>query len=366
MGTMDLVTKIQGREFTQFGKKILATQINFKVLESLFEVDQEVQRKIDPNRRSEIRQFILDSLDRGEGFHFSPFIFSARKGIYSVEDGYEFASGCKIYILDGQHRAAAISSALGYLKSMKEANEDIGDYQEVEKVRRQIEYLHGYPISMQIYLDLMQHEERQLFTDINTERREAHVGLVMQYDYRDQYTELTRQVAGRLVNEMEIDQKRSRLTNQNSAVTSLTIMRRCLIALFEGVLTVKTGDPYFRGCHRSKVPDISISFFRTWIKLFPKKMADRNKYVSGLSGIQMALAYTVFILIRKYSIPHQEAIQLLLTLKKQCSWKHTDPLFEHMYNSETGKITNHSTMTAIQNTAMAFFHKIASERDMAQ
>ncbi len=366
MSTMKMVTKIQGKEFTQFGKKVLFTQMKYRELESHFEVDEEVQRKIDTKRRSEIRDFILDSLENREGFHFSPFIFSARNGINPVENGFEFVSGRKIYILDGQHRISAIASALVSLNTDKEVKEEMMHYEELERIKEQINILREYPISMQIYLDLEQNEERQLFTDINTERREAHIGLVMQYDYRDQYTEWTRCVAKRLAEEMEIEQKRSRLTSQNSAITSLTIMRRCLIALFEGILTVKTGDPYPRGCAPNKVPDVAESFFRMCIRLFPKTMANRNKYVYGLSGIQIALAYTVFILIRKYSIPHQEAIRMLLPLKKHCSWKHTDPIFAHMYNAETGKITNHSTVTAIQHTAKAFFVKIESERDRAK
>jgi DNA sulfur modification protein DndB len=363
MGTLDMVAKIKGREFTQFGKKVLVTQMKYKQLESHFEVDQEVQRKIDPNRRGEIKEFILDSLKAGQPFHFSPFIFSARKGLKKVEDGFEFASGCKLYILDGQHRIAAIASAINSLNTDKEGKEEMMQFEEAEKIQHQIQLLKEYPISMQIYLDLEQNEERQLFNDINTERREAHAGLVMQYDYRDQYTEWTRRIADRLVEEMEIDRKKSRLTNQSSAITSLVIMKKCLIALFEGILTVKKGDPHPRGCALEKVPDVAESFFRTWKELFPKNMADRNKYVSGLSGIQIALAYTVFILIRKYSIPHREAIRMLLFLKKHCSWMHTDPLFRHMYNAETGKIANHSSVTAIQHTAKAFYLKIASERD---
>ncbi|MBS4204814.1 DNA sulfur modification protein DndB [Lederbergia citrea] len=365
MSGVGMVTKINGTEYKQFGKKVLATQMNFSLLEALFEVDQEVQRKIDPNRRMEIRQFIIDSLKNEESFYFSPFIFSARNGIKVVDGGFEFEPSSKIYILDGQHRSAAISSALSYLKSIKEGKEEMGQYEEAEKTQNYIDILNSYPVTMQIYLDLEQHEERQLFTDINTERREAHIGLVMQYDQRDQYTELTRQVADQLIEEMEIDHQRSRLTNQNTAITSLTIMRRCLIALFEGILTVKTGDPYFRGCKYDEVPDISASFFLSWKKLFPKKMSDRNKYVPGLTGIQIALAYTVFILIRQYSVSYKEAIRMLLSLRRSCSWQHDDPLFAHMYNRETGKIRNHSSATAIQKTAFAFVLKIESERDQS-
>ncbi|MBS4219041.1 hypothetical protein KHA96_12010 [Bacillus sp. FJAT-49711] len=361
MNNAGMVTKINGTAFMQFEKRVLATQMPYSMLEAMFEVDQEVQRKIDPNRRIEIREFILKSLENKQMFYFSPFIFSARNGIIAAHDGFEFEPGSKLYILDGQHRQSAISSAIGYLKSLKEGSEELGQYEKAIELQNQINMLKSYPVSMQIYLDLEQHEERQLFTDINTERKEAHIGLVMQYDYRDQYTELTRQVAESLVKEMEIEQKRSRLTNQNSAITSLSIMRKCLIALFEGILAVKSGDPYFRGCKQNEVPDISRAFFLAWKKLFPRNMSDRNKYVTGLSGIQIALAYTVFILIRQYSISHKEAIRMLASLKKHCSWKHHDPLFAHMYNPATGKIAHHSSTTAIQNTALAFIKKIKGE-----
>lgn len=99
---------------------------------------------------------------------------------------------------------------------------------------------------MQIYLNLDTQQEKQLFSDVNTERREAHVGLIMQYDKRDYYTEVTRKLSEELDELFEIEKKLSRVTNFNSAVTSLAIMKKCLIAMFEGILTVKVGPPSVR------------------------------------------------------------------------------------------------------------------------
>ncbi|WP_197204604.1 hypothetical protein [Cytobacillus firmus] len=83
-------------------------------------------------------------------------------------------------------------------------------------------------------------------TDINTVRREAHIGQIMLYDQRDQYTELTRNVASQLQTIFEIEQNLSRISIHNLELTSLATMKRCIISLFEGILTVKIGSLYYR------------------------------------------------------------------------------------------------------------------------
>lgn len=353
-------TTINGSGYNQFGKKIVMTQLRFSTMEAIFEVDPEVQRKIDPNRRTEIREFIIKAIKENE-FFFSPFVFSARGAITESEHGWELSPGCKLRILDGQHRSAAMSSALSHLKSKMESAEESGNFDDVVRVQGYIDKLKDYPVSMQIYLDLNQQEERQLFSDINTERKDAHVGLVMQYDLRDEYTELTRNIAQQLKDDFEIEYKLSRLTTQNSAVTSLTTIRKCLIALFEGILTVKKGDPYYRRCSPHEVPAISLAFFKAWTNMFPKQMENRRRFVAGLTGIQVALAYTVFQLVRRYSITHLEAIKMLQKLQKHCTWQHNDPLFDHLYDPATGKVKNHSSTTAIVKTSFKMLNILDSE-----
>lgn len=361
MSNLDFKSIIEGTGYNQFGKKVLATQIRFSTLEALFEVDPEVQRKLDPVRRSEIREFILSSL-KGKNFYFSPFIFSARGAITQTNLGWALEPGSKLYILDGQHRKSAMSSALSHLKSQKETAEETGNEKEAVKIQGYIDKLKAYPVAMQVYLDLTQQEERQLFTDINTERKEAHIGLIMQYDHRNPYTELTRNVARLLQDQFEIEQELSRLTIENTAVTSLTIMRKCLLALFEGNLTVKKGNANFGKYTPNEVLEISQAFFQSWQQLFPKQMANRKKYVTGLTGIQVALALTIYELTKRYSMPHLEAIKQLKDLKPNCSWKHDDPLFAHLYDPATRRIKHHSSTTSIQRTAFKFIAMLNTER----
>ncbi|TAA72848.1 DNA sulfur modification protein DndB [Planococcus salinarum] len=356
-----VLATIKGSTYNQFGKEILSTQIRFSMLRAMFVVDHEVQRTLDPNRRREIRDFIIDALEKKEHFYFSPFVFSSRGGIKEVEGRFELAPGNKIYVLDGQHRSEALLSAINYLQANKEQSEVEGNYSKALELGTYIQSLEAYPVAMQVYLDLNQQEERQLFTDYNTERKEAHTGQVMKFNQRDAYIELTREVTQLIGNKFEIETDRARLTNQNSAVTSTVTMRKCLIALFEGILTPKSGEPYYRNCKKAEVPKIAKQFFESWITLFPKGMENRKVYVSGLSGIQIALALTVYSLTRN-QVTHIEAIGMLKKLNRRCTWKHDDPIFAHMYDTATGQIKNNSTSTAIKKTMLEFLRVIEEEK----
>ncbi|PIC70819.1 hypothetical protein CSV77_05775 [Sporosarcina sp. P16b] len=69
------------QQLQQFGKEVLCTLIHFSMLEAMFEIDHEVQRQLDPRKRKDIRDFILDSLKKGSRFTF-PHLCSLVEGIY--------------------------------------------------------------------------------------------------------------------------------------------------------------------------------------------------------------------------------------------------------------------------------------------
>ncbi|MGE7879370.1 DNA sulfur modification protein DndB [Peribacillus muralis] len=357
MTYQEMKVSIAGSSFTQFGKRILISQIQFSTLEAIFEVDESVQRKLDHKRRAEIREFIIDSVSEGD-FYFSPFIFSSRGAIKEVPGGGELPPGSKIYILDGQHRTFALVSAISHLRARKETEEEIGHFAEAKKLQSQIDKLKSYPVTIQIYLNLETKEERQLFNDINTKRKEPHIGLVMKYDQRDEYAELTRIIADKLESKMVIENTLSRITVNSTALTSLTIMRRCLIALFEGKITTMTGKAKLGEFTKDEILTIAQAFFEAWLDIFPKRMTDRKTFSSGYSGIQIALAQTIQQLHLHHEIPYEEAIDHMRQLKAGCTWKHGDELFSHMYDPVKKRVKNHSTTNAIQKTALQFKRKI--------
>ncbi|MFA8439114.1 DNA sulfur modification protein DndB [Pueribacillus sp. YX66] len=362
MSVSDVKTQMKGQYCKQFGKEVLVTQLPFRVLNSIFEIDEDVQRKLDIRRRSEIREFILKAVEE-ETFYFSPFVFSARGNIQEGEKNtWEVKTGAKLYILDGQHRMKAMASAIGQLERKKELLEELtNDAIEIEKIQRKIDRLKSFPIAMQVYLNLSKEEDQQLFADINSERKEAHYGLIMQYDQRDPYNELTRAVANELNTELEIEMQKSRLTVQNSSITSLTIIRRCLLALFEGILTVKSGEPRFKNCEPEEVPIIAKAFLKSWLEIFPRKMHDRTQFVCGLTGPQVALAYTVYQLTKNQNMPYDFAINQLKKISDTCSWRHDDPLFRDFYEPASRRMKRHSSTTAIKKLSSIFIKLINEE-----
>jgi len=186
----------------------------------------------------------------------------------------------------------------------------------------------------------------------------------MQYEQRDAFTVLTRKVAEKFEQTMEIEQKLSRLTDQSSALTSLVIMRKCMLAMWEGDLVGKETRSSNRLLPMKALEGPTEEFYKTWLHLFPTGACNRKLYVSGLGGIQIALAYTVYLLSKDYKLTHRGAIQKLAILKSVCSWQHDDPLFTHLYDPTTRRIKNHGKKSALQETARQFITMIKREGNL--
>ena len=362
MQTEVLETRLYGQVYEQFGHRILYTQLRFRLFDTFFDVDEEVQRQVDPMHRGNIKRFILSCLEKEQAFFFGPFIFSARGQLEACEDYFILKNGEKLYINDGQHRYYAILYAINDLRLQLQSAEEFARKEEIDLIKKRIELLQGYPITVQIYLDLDKKQERQLFTDLNTQRKNASISKQLQFDQRNEYNILTRTLAQNLQQHMEIDIEAIRVTNQTSAITSLPTMKKCLIALFDGVIGKKSGDPYYR-CNHKQVHSIAEHFFKKWLTFFPTNYSNRVKYVVGYSGIQISLALTVHYLIIQHKISHQQAIDLLPLLNKQCTWTHDDKMFSHIYDEASGKITRHSSTTAINRTMMQFLRAINQEME---
>ena len=84
-----------------------------------------------------------------------------------------------------------------------------------------------------------------MFADINMRRKEDKLGLIVKNDQRVGYSSLVRDIAKELGNIFDIEQPLSRLTHNNDNLTSLTTMRKCLVALFE-VCHTKEGQSYYQ------------------------------------------------------------------------------------------------------------------------
>lgn len=349
-------TILHGKTYRQSDYEIMLTQLPFKILDNIFEIDEYVQRRLDGRKRNEISQFVIDSLNNYP-FYFSPFVFSLRDGIENKDENeWYLNTETKLYILDGQHRFQGMKAALSRLEQEKlllESDFEKNKHQ-IKAYVKQIDFIRNYPISMQVYTELDRQKERQLFADINTERSDVHGGLIVKYDKRDEYAVFVKAVVDEIEDFFEIETTLSRLTKSNSAMTTMIAMKRCLMTMFEGGKGLYSASTKpSKDLSDQKIKHAAVLFFRNWLDIFPKKMNDRDKYLCGNTTIQIALAYAVYFLNNRYGLGYVEAIQALRKLKA-CSWKANDKLFEDFYNKEKKKLDIPSFSPAVVKLGQRF------------
>jgi DNA sulfur modification protein DndB len=347
--------------FSQFGNRTFLTQMDFALFKSLYEIDVEICREIEKERVMYEREWFLDYLENDRAILLAPFLLSARGNVLIHEDGWELRPENKLFILDGQEKLLGLESAFQYLKNEKEYAEQQKKPRVVKKIEHMMERVNQLSVSFQVYLELSLEEERKCYCDIDLQKRELHPGLKMQYDQRNEYIVLTRKVASKLEETMEIDHKLARVRDQSSALTSLSIMYKSVQAMWEGDLAGKETKMKNRLISIKTQERLTEKFYKGWSDLFPDHACNRQKYVTGLAGIQIALAYTVFLLTKDHHVSYENAIQKLQTLKLSCTWKHDDPLFHHLYDQTTGRIKHHHKRNSIQETARRMMTRISEE-----
>jgi len=347
--------------YNQFGRDVLMTQMDFLTLTSVCEINQALPWKIDMESVIAERDWFLTHVANKSRILLAPFTFSARDCVIVSKRKGKFIPNKKMVILVGQEKLLGLAAAVQFLQNKKDLAEQEQKPRMVKLVVQALERLTTMPITMQVYLDLSLDHERKMYEDAHMGRRYVHAGEKMQYDQRCEFTVLTRKVAENIEEVMEIEKKLSRMMDQSTALTSLTIMQKCTLALWEGDLDgnkVKVSNTLIPAETRERLTE---EFYRVWLEIFPVKAYDRQQYVSGLSGIQIALAYTVYLLTKEHRLPHRQAIHKLLALKSSCTWEHHDPLFAHIYDPTTARIKNHNKKSSIQKTARKFLMNLTEE-----
>jgi DNA sulfur modification protein DndB len=335
--------------------------MDFLSLTSVCEINQPLPWKIDMESVIAERDWFLTHVANKSRILLAPFTFSARECVKVNKGKGEFLPDKKMVILFGQEKILGLAAAVQFLQNKKDLAELEQKPRMVKLVEQALERLTTIPITMQVYLDLSLEAERKIYNDSHMGRRYVHAGEKMQYDQRCEFTVLTRKVAENIEEVMEIEQKLSRMMEQSTALTSLTIMQKCTLAMWEGDLdghTVKVSNTLIPAETRERLTE---EFYRVWLELFPEKAYNRQQYVSGLAGIQIALAYTVYLLTKEQRLPHRKAIHKLLKLKSSCTWEHHDPLFAHLFDPTTGRIKNHNKKCSIQKTARKFLMSLTEE-----
>ncbi|MCR8644886.1 hypothetical protein NV379_19720 [Paenibacillus sp. N1-5-1-14] len=193
----DLWTKGRASNFVEipgvigrtFGQETLTATMPMSRLFSIYEVDLEVQRSINPRNLSKLIDYIELYLQDNQPIYFPGIIFSARgAGHYDEESqAYRLQPIEKLYVVDGQHRLAAFRRVMESLQSQMARAKDRREYEKMEEISQKLGRLYAFPASVMVYMDINAKQERQLFSDINKLPRKIGGNLAVLRDQRRYY-----------------------------------------------------------------------------------------------------------------------------------------------------------------------------------
>lgn len=220
-----------------FGQTTLTATLPMSRLFSVYEVDLEVQRAINPRNLAKLMDYIELYLQDNQPIYFPGIIFSARgAGHYNEEQQiFHLQPIEKLYVVDGQHRLAAFRRMMESLQSQMARAKDRREYEKMEDITRKLRKLYAFPVSIMIYLDIDAKQERQLFSDINKLPRKIGGNLAVLRDQRRYYhvmgTELLEKYP--LMSQIPIDTFSERGKGPEYLFT-YHLLTEILVALFEG------------------------------------------------------------------------------------------------------------------------------------
>lgn len=335
---------IRGR---QFSHDVISIQCTVNDILKFLEIDSEVQRETDNNKISSISKYIQYGLD-GNDIYFPPLIFSARaQGVYE-EENYEYRLSLneRLVILDGQHRIEAFRMLK---KRLESRNESVN----LQKIK-------DFPLTIQIYENLNFNQERQLFTDINSNASVVNNSLLLMYKDNDLYGRLVKEVIYNHPNISE-DLFETRLRNTRSKLMTAYTLYLVSIALNDGGYNhnhKKTINEQNFKNYKKNTED----FLTLLRKYAPVDAFDRDKYVVFYPNIIMSIARYAYEARKEFPADKMESF--FEKVIGEMNWSHKNRQFARLassYNSQTKKY-NFGGRGKINRVVSEFLLNIYRER----
>jgi len=311
---------IRGR---QFSHNVISIQCTVNDILKFLEINREVQRESDSNKISSISKYIQYGLD-GNDIYFPPLIFSARgQGIYE-EDEYEYRLSLdeRLVILDGQHRIKAFDM-------LKKRLESRNDNENLLKIK-------SFPLTIQIYENLTLDQERQLFTDVNSNASVVNNSLLIMYKQDDLYARLVKEIVYRHPTIPE-ELFETRLRNTRSKLMTAYTLYLVSLSLNDGGYNrehKKTINEKNFLAYKQNTED----FLTLLRKYAPVDAFDRDKYVIFYPNVMMAIAKYIHELQKKY--PERDMEHFFEKVIGKVNWSHKNKQFSKLassYNAQTKK-----------------------------
>ncbi|NCT39644.1 DGQHR domain-containing protein [Bacillus sp. EB93] len=314
---------LKGVSGIQFNHQVISIQCTVNEVLKFLEIDQDVQRESDENKISSIKKYIQYGLE-GNDIYFPPLIFSARgQGIYEEDQlQYRLLFGEKLVILDGQHRIKAFEILKRQLQSQN-------DLLSLEKVN-------NFPLTIQVFVDLSIEQERQLFTDINSNSSPVNNTLLIMYKENDLYGQLVKDIVYHHPTISE-DLFEIRLKTTRSKLLTAATLYLIALALNDGGLN-KNYRKTINKQNYNKYKLKTENFLTLLRKYAPIDALDRDKYVIYFPNVTLGIAKFIHTVSKEY--PEVKMEHLFEQVVGKINWSHKNKDFDRLatnYNLQTKK-----------------------------
>ena len=284
--------EIPGHAASTFGQTTISATMPISKLNSVYEVDLEVQRSIIPRNLSKLIDYIMLYLDNHQAIYFPGIILSARgAGEYDKENKvYRLQAIEKLYVVDGQHRLAAFQRLTETLQSLMARAKDRREYDRMEEISEKLTRLYEFPMSTMVYLDINARQERQLFSDINKLPRKIGGNLAVLRDQRRFYHVIASRIAesDSALQQIGVDQYTERGKGPEY-LFSYHLLIEILVGLFEGRMksAARNNGYQFQEKEVEVHEQLASVYFDRLLKYLP---APEKGQVCWTENVQVAMA----------------------------------------------------------------------------
>lgn len=315
-----------------FGKDILSLQCKANELIKFFEIDGDVQRELIDYHVADIQKYIQYGME-GKNIYFPPIILSARgRGTYDKDlQEYRLRFDEKLTMLDGQHRIKAFESIMKRLSIRTDAQS-----------QAQLSYVSNFPFSVQIFMDITNEEEKQLFTDVNTKASKVSNTLLIMYKSDDLCSQLVKDI---IENHPTIPEDMFEVRSKYTKTKFMTAatLHNIIVTLNDRLLHTQRADSKITEETYHIYKEKTVEFLDLLNTYFSFNLHGRSQSIIYIPKVLSGLAFFIADALEKDPTTTME--KLFEEYIKKIDWSHNNRDFEKIgltYNPNTGRysITN--------------------------
>lgn len=264
--------------FANNSRGLLTTQLRIADLLNNYTLNKEVNRDISDHRIPKITKYI-DTFDNNIGIYLPSIVLVAsgtEPEVNDMKNLFTFKEGYKFIILDGQHRIKALER-----------------YVNQESNQKKIDSILNSAVTVQIYFNMSEEQQRKLFIDINSTSKKVSQNLTFKFDKRDPINVIIKELLNHdvnLENKLKITDKTRVSRPSNKSWMSITRLNRYISYLLFNTNKISNKNMKLLEENFFEITEFLTQYFSLLIEILPEDFGNVEKYILGHEALQNALA----------------------------------------------------------------------------